>query len=65
MSRPKPRCEALDVTPEEHAAMVALAEVLRDIFLQQRRASLETKPNPKSDDIIDSTLTGRGKLFLQ
>jgi hypothetical protein len=65
MSRPKPRCESLEVTAEERAAMVALAEVLRDIFLQQRRSSLETKPGARFDDIMDATLTGRGRLLLQ
>ena len=65
MSGPKPHCDSLDVTQEERVAMVALAEVLRDIFLQQRRSLLETKASPQLSDIIDSALTGRGRLLLQ
>lgn len=64
MSRPKPNCESLEVTQEERATMVALAEVFRDIFRQQRR-SLDTKPKAQFDNIIDSNLTGTGKLLLQ
>lgn len=53
MSQPKPQ----SVTPEERATMVALAELLRDIFLQQSKTQFE--------DTIDASLTARGKLLLQ
>jgi hypothetical protein len=60
---PQPvQSQSLGVTQEERAAMVALAEVFRDIFLQQSRL-LET--NPKALFDIDSNLTGGGKLLLQ
>jgi hypothetical protein len=65
MSRPKQDCESLGVTQDERAAMVALAEVLRDIFRQQRQAMLDTKPKAQFDDVIDSRLTGGSKLLLQ
>jgi hypothetical protein len=63
MTRPKPRCESLAVTQQERAALVALAEVLREIFLQRGHSTLETKPIANFDDIPDSTLTGRGTLL--
>ena len=44
------------VTPEERAAMIALAELLREIYLSRQR-----------EDVNDqrSTLTGNGKLLVQ
>lgn len=54
----KPSRESSDISPDERAAMVALAEVLRDIFVRQG-SSLEAKPDHSS------TLTGGGKLLLQ
>jgi hypothetical protein len=43
------------VTPEERAAMIALAEVLREIFISQQQTSEDQHP----------TLTGKRKLLLQ
>jgi hypothetical protein len=47
---------SLKVTPEERAAMIALAELLREIYLcRQREAAKDHR----------STLTGNGKLLVQ
>ena len=43
--------ESSGVTPDQRAAMIALAEVLRDIFVQQQQQQ--------------PTLTPKGKLLVQ
>jgi hypothetical protein len=35
--------ESSDVTPEQRAAMIALAEVLRELFLQQQQSTVTRK----------------------
>jgi len=48
--------QSSSVTAEQRAAMVALAEILRDIFSRQQKSAAS---------IIDSALTPSGKLLLQ
>ena len=55
----KLRPDSSEVTPEQRAAMIALADVLREIFLRQQQWSLETKPDHRP------TLTPKGKLLVQ
>ena len=44
------------VTPEERAAMTALAELLREIYLRRQQEAVKDHR---------STLTGNGKLLVQ
>lgn len=53
---PKKPSASSKITPEQCAAMIALAEVLRDIFLCSQ---------PEATEDHRTTLTGRGKLLLQ
>lgn len=47
---------SLKVTPEEHAAMIALAELLREIYLCRQQEAVKDHR---------TTLTGNGKLLVQ
>lgn len=51
------------MTPAQHDQMVALAEVLCDIFLSRQQPSSEPAPDAECDPITDSTLTSKIRLL--
>jgi hypothetical protein len=51
------------MTPAQNDEMVALAEILCEIFLSQEQPSSEPAPSAEFDTITDSTLTSKIKLL--